>query len=513
MGFINPMLLIPPIIFHTSDRSGYAGLSKKMFRYLSFSALVIVFVGSALAGDSATPLADALQQQDLQQVRQLLDQHIDVNAPQIDGMTPLHWAVYHDDVRTTKLLLSADANPNAENRYGVPPLALACTSGNATIVELLLAAGANASAKLRGGETMLMTAARTGKLAPVQSLIARGCDVNARERRGQTALMWAAADGHAEVVDALIRAGADYRAALESGFTPLFFAVRNGHVAVVQRLLSTGIDVNETLHTEKATGKGPRSGTSPLLLAVENGHFDLAIGLLEAGAEPNDSQRGYTALHVITWVRKPVRGDGDPSPIGSGMATSLDCVRALVAHGANINALHGPHKGNNNALDKTDATAFLLAAETGDVTLMRLLLELGADPNLTNADHCTPLLAAAGVGVLSNGDQSAGTEEEAIETVALLLELGADINAVDDKGNSAMHGATYENRFELLEYLAQHGADIGVWNRKNNRRWTPLDIAYGHRPGNFRPCPESIQVLQRLMLAAGIEPPAAPPRS
>ncbi|MEQ1825117.1 MAG: ankyrin repeat domain-containing protein [Pirellula sp.] len=484
-----------------------------MLRTSCLVAFLVLCLCNLRAADSIAPLADAIQQQKTTQIEELLAQKVDVNAPQVDGMTPLHWAVYHEQERATERLLSAGANPNAQNRYGVPPLSLACASGNAKIVELLLTAGADAKATIRGGESMLMAACRTGKLAPVQSLIAHGADVNARERQGQTALMWAAADGHVEVVEALIREGADRFALLESGFTPLLFAIRNGHTQVVLRLLDSGVDVNSVVSNEKSTGKGPKPGTTPLLLAVENGHFDLAITLLRAGADPNERRRGYTPIHAMTWVRKPLRGDGDPPPIGSGKMTSLEFVRALVSHGADVNALHGQHKPNGGALNKTKATAFLLAAETGDVPLMKLLLELGADPKLVNVDHCTPLLAATGVGILSNGDESAGTEDDAIEAVKLLLDSGADINSVDDGGNSALHGAVYENRSKLIEYLTDHGADISIWNRPNKRGWTPLDIAQGHRPGNFRLAPESIEVLKRLLRAAGIEPPPARPRS
>ncbi len=484
-----------------------------MLKSILIVAATVVGMVSLRAADSAAPLADAIQQQDVSQIEKLLGQQVDVNAAQVDGMTPLHWAVYHEQERATKRLLSAGADPNAVTRYGVLPLSLACTNGNAQIVEMLLAAGAKATASHSGGETMLMIACRTGKLAPVQSLIARGADVNARERGGQTALMWAAADGHIEVVDALIRAGADPLATLESGFTPLLFAVRNGHTPVVLRLLASGVDVNSSVTNDKANGRGLKAGTTPLLLAVENGHFDLAIALLKVGADPNDKRRGYTPLHAITWVRQPLRGDGDPSPIGSGKTTSLEFVRVLIEHGADVNALHGSHKPNGGALNKTNATAFLLACETGDVPLIKLLLELGADRTLVNIDHCTPLLAATGVGILSNGDESAGTEEEAIETVKLLLELGADINAVDEHGNTAVHGAVYENRSKLIELLAEREADINIWNRPNKRSWTPLDIAQGHRPGNFRLAPESIDVLERLMRAAGIEPPPARPRN
>ena len=473
-------------------------------KFLSIGAacLAVLFsLTSAYASDS-TPLVDALKANDLATAHSLLKQDADVNATHSDGMTALHWAVYHDDLATTKLLIDAGAKVNSQNRYGIPALSLACKNGNAEIVELLLQAGADPNATIEGGETVLMTAARTGVVGSVESLVAHGADVNAKERKGQTALMWAAADGHADVVDALVHAGADFRESVKSGFTAFFFAVRQGHADVVSRLLQAGIDVNDTMQPDKSATKQSMQGTSPLVLAVENGHLELAIALLDAGADPNDDQAGFTALHAITWVRKPVRGDGDPSPVGSGRIASLEFVRELLTHGADVNALHGKQGAGNGKMNRTGATAFLLASETGDLPLLKLLLELGADPTLANVDQCTPLLAAAGVGVLSNGDESAGTEEEAIETVQLMLELGADINAVEEHGESAMHGAAYKSWTKLVQFLADNGADINVWNQKNKRNWTPLKIAEGNRPGNFRPSPETVEAIQRLMRSA-----------
>lgn len=463
------------------------------------------------AADGSAPLADALRRQHTELVEELLENPANFYTAQPDGMTPLHWATQQQLPDVVRRLLAGGVDPNVANRYGVSPLSIACTNGDGEIVEMLLAAGANANAALPGGETPLMTAARTGKLKPVQALIARGADVNARERKGQTALMWAAAEGNVEAVDALIKAGADPLVELPSGFNAFFFAIRNGQQDVVQRLLKAGMDVNQAIEPRKANNQGLKAGTTPLLLAIENGHFALAIALLEAGANPNENRRGYTPLHAITWVRKPLRGDGDPPPFGSGTVSSLQFVRVLVERGADVNARHGPHKPAGGALNKTEATPFLLAAETGDLPLLKLLLKLGADPDLCNLDDCTPLLAATGVGILSNGDESAGTEDEAIEVVRWLLTLGADINAVDKLGNSALHGATFENRSQLLEFLAEQGADVNIWYRPNSRRWTPLDIAYGQRPGNFRPNPESLAVLQRLLQAAGIEAPPPPP--
>lgn len=482
-----------------------------MFRIVAGWALSMFLIGGALAAEptpkSVSPLADALQVQDVETARDLIERGADVNSTQVDGMTPLHWAVYHDDVEITRRLLAAKADPNAANLYDVPPIWTACRNGNATIVSSLLHAGANPNATVRGDETALMAASRTGIPEVVRQLIEHGADVNAKERKGQTAVMWAAAAGNAAVVRILIEAGADFQTPLKSGFTPLFFAVRQGHSDVVRQLLDAGIDVNQRMKPERRASNGPGEGTSPLILAIENGHFELAAMLLQAGADPNDRGPGYTPLHAITWVRKPIRGDGDPPPHGSGSVSSLELVRILVASGANVNATHGTHRPNRSALNRTDATPFLLASETADVPLMRLLIELGADPTIPNADHVTPLLAASGVGVLGDGDETAGTEEEAIEAVQLLLDLGADVNAVDDEGKTAMHGAAFKSWTKLVVFLADHGADVEVWNQKNDRGWTPLMIAQGHRPGNFRPSQPTIDAIELVMRRAGVEPP------
>jgi ankyrin repeat protein len=471
--------------------------------------LMSCVAGPAAAIDSR--LADAVEKLDRTSIRTLLRQRVDVNAPQVDGMTALHWAAYQDDLETAKLLLKAGAKAKAENRYGVTPLSLACQNGNGDLVELLLAAGADPNTTLRGGETALMTAARTGKAGPVKALLACGARIDAKEKRGQTALMWAAAEGHVAVVELLLKGGADFRTPLaNSGFTPLFFAAREGRIEVVRALLKAGADVNETMQPGKTTGKGPRKGTSALILAVENGHFDLAVALLEAGADPNDQRSGFTALHALTWVRKPNRGDGDdgdPSPIGSGNLSSLQFIRKLVEHGADVNARLTSGKGGPGLFNKVGATPFLMAAATADAVYMRLLVELGAKPLLGNVDNCTPLMAATGIGIGgAAANETAGTEPEVLEAAQLALTLGVDVNAVDANGETAMHGAAYKNLPEVVQFLADNGAKIEIWNRTNKYGWTPLLIAEGHRPGNFKPSAETIAALQHVMQVAGVMP-------
>jgi ankyrin repeat protein len=438
-----------------------------------------------------------------------------------DGTTPLHWAVHRNDVKAAEALIRAGASVNAANRYGVPPLSLAATNGSAAMIELLLKSGADPNATQAEGETALMTASRTGVPAAVKALLAHGADVNATESwRGQTALMWAAAEGNAEVIELLLEAGAQVNARSKAGFTALLFAAREGQISAVRALLAAGANVNDAL---LASGRGrrggapggarpaPRGGSSALVLAVGSGHFELAAALLDAGADTNAAAQGWTALHHITWIRKPGTGSNDPAPYGSGNMDSLTLVRKLKAHGADVNArvTRRPPAGVT-ALNLVGATPFFLAARGGDAELMRLLVELGADPLLPNEDGTTPLMAAAGVGTHSPGED-AGAPPEALEAVKLAIALGNDVNAVDKNGNTAMHGAAFKQLPEVVKVLAENGARVDVWNKNNVSGWTPLRIAVGvHRGMNFRFHIPTAEALRELMVRAGVSTEVEP---
>jgi len=471
---------------------------------------IALVIGGTLSAVPVAPLADAVEGKDHSATRTLLKQKADVNASQVDGMTALHWAAYQDDLKTTKLLLKGGANVEVKNRYSVTPLSLACLNGNGEMVELFLEAGADPNTTLTGGEPVLMTAARTGKVPAVKALLASGADVNAKGRRKQTALMWAAAEGNSDVVHLLLEAGADFRAQIDSGFTPLLFAVREGRAAVVHALLKAGLDVNEPVDPAKPSDLA--KGVTPLMMAVENGHFELAVDLLKAGADPNDLRLGYTALHALINVRKPPSGDDKfsiPPPLGSGNLSSLQFVRELIKHGADIN------KKRNNSVNKSrggkGATAFFEASATADAPYMRLLVALGADPLITNAANSTPLMVAAGVGT-KLADSSAGTESEILEVAQLLLDLGVDIDAVDNNGETAMHGAAYKNLPGLVQFLDDHGAKIEIWHKRNKKGSTPYLIAAGYRPGNFKVSAETMAAIKEVMHAHGKEPTEKPPK-
>ena len=163
--------------------------------------------------------------------------------------------------------------------------------------------------------------------------------------------------------------------------------------------------------------------------------------------------------------------------------SSLAFARKLVAKGANVNArvTRRPPAGITG-LNMIGGTPFLLAARTADAEYMRLLVELGADPLLTNEDGTTPLMVAAGVGTVAPGEDP-GTEPEVREATEVALKFGGDLNAVDKNGETAMHGAAAKHVPSVVEFLVDSGANIEIWNRKNKQGYTPLEITQGVQRG------------------------------
>ena len=483
-------------------------------------ALWVVAPTRAAAGREAPPLLAAVKAADVQAVRLLLQQRVDPNAPDADGTTALHWAVHRDDGDTVDLLIQAGADATLANRYGVTPLSLACTNGAVAVIERLLNAGADPNSLLPGGETALMTAARSGMADAVALLIARGADVNATESsRSQTALMWAAAQGNASVIKVLLDAGAD-RTARSTGpassetrtpsrgiqfrdyarrgridaFSTLLFAVRAGHREAAQVLLDAGVDVNETAS----------DGSSAMAVAAVNAHWELAAFLLDRGANPNAAAQGWTALHQVVRTRTLNIGQF-PHPVPTGRISSLDLARQLIAAGADLNArmtkdFSDGYRGGR--FRRIGTPPFLLAAKGADYAMMRLLADAGADPSLTNNTGTTALMVASGVGMLYVNEDS-GTNDDALEAVKVALELGADVRAVNDSGNTALHGGALRGSNPIVQLLVDRGARLDV---RNKNGVTPLQVANGEefRNAGLQRRPETVALLRELMTARGL---------
>ena len=488
-------------------------------KQLTWRGMVMVMLCAApsvAAGAADVRLVEAAAKADVAEVRALIQQGMDVNAPYGDGATALHWAAHWDNQEMANLLIRAGAAVNAANDLGVTPLWLAGQNGSAAMAERLLTAGANPNIALSSGETPLMAAARSGHAPLVKLLLAAGADVNATEKRqGQTALMWAASQKHTSVAQALIASGADVRARTKEwlehvqfaggatlgvlggqivlpqhrngGYTPLMFSARSGDVKTAAVLLAAGADINEP------TG----SGTTPLVVAAHSGFGTFGAFLLEAqqlleldrGADPNLAAGGYTALHAAI------------------LRSDLDLVKALLAHGADPNARIEKATPVGRSADDyaltlqlIGATPFWQAASYNELEIMRALVAGGANPSLTTPDGKTALAAAVrptdpgrGSG-LGDRRTARANERTILEAVTLIVDQYVDVNAVDDKdGDTPLHiaatGAVGVRRgsssdaplgFSLIvQYLVDKGADLQAMNYKGQ---TPLAAATAAGP-------------------------------
>ena len=477
------------------------------------SFLLVLILSCSLQGQQTDEpiLADAVEQNHFALTERLLGSKADVNATQGDGMTALHWAVYHDRPKLTKQLIAAGAKVNRLTKFGIAPLTIACQNGSESIVRMLLDHGANPNTIRDGGEAALATAARAADSGPIKSLLAAGALIDRKDKSGQTALMWAAAAGNTEVVKVLLQKHADQSVTLPSGFTALTFAIRNGHTNVVKQLLRDDTDINQTLQKSGSGKSNSKTGISLLMLAVENAHYELAVMLLQAGANPNDDRTGFAPLHALSWVRKPEIGDnerGNPPPRGSGAITSLEFAKALVAHGADVNLPKRRNGGRHLRISVKGATPFLCAASTADIAYMKTLLALGADPTATTSKNQNALLMAAGIDEGPNAD-GPGTAAEHLAAVTYLLGLGVhNLDELDSNNQSVMHAAAYKSLPKVIRLLDSKGANIDIWNCKNKQGRTPLDIARGDRPGNFKPDLDTAQALEEVMQKHQVKIPA-----
>jgi uncharacterized protein len=500
-------------------------------------AVVVIFLAALAAQMKDTRLADAVQNSDRPAIRSLLAKKVDVNALQGDGTTALHWAAFNDDLEVAKLLLAAGANVKATTRIGaITPLFLACKNGSAPMIELLLKGGADLNSATETGTTALMMAASAGNPEALKVLIAHGANVNARDlAHGQTPLIFAASLNRAEAIRMLMASGADPSitskviktervrfnadgvpatdesptpvkeeakapsqqkqgrgergAATMGGQTALLYAARDGQIDAARALVEGGANVNQA---------NPEEKTTPLVMAIINGHFDLAKMLLDRGADPNLANIwGLAALYATidvqwapyAWFPQPITAQEN--------ITHLELMKALIAKGADVNAKLGKKIwvrsfGDRSWADPVGATPFWRAAQSDDVAAMKLLVAAGADPKIPSAGGDTALMVAAGLGWAPNNSTVVPDSWKA--AVEYCIEMGLDVNAVDARGYTALHGVAFRGDNDLIKFLVAKGAKTDVKTKTGD---TIADMANGPIPHSI-PHADTVALLESL---------------
>ena len=524
---------------------------------------------NAPQADGATAIQWAAYRNDLGMADLLIVAGANVKTPNREGATPLYLASINGSPAMIEKLLKAGADPNERGPHGETPLMLASRNGNTESIQVLLdrKADVNAKEKLRG-TTALMWAAEQAHPAAVKLLIEHGADVraasnsdtrNARNNLADTvtkrlnsrlgAIGQARGQGNgksapgAPPVPTAARAQNSPEPLGENaeaffvpskitdggGLTPLVYAAREDCMDCAKTLVEAGADVNQRTHY----------GWTALLTATQNRHYKLAAYLLDHGANPNIANNGgWTPLYLATDNRDIESGD---YPVRTPDLDHLDYIKLLLSKGANVNAricgvasttpstcIGDSTETRNNFtmqwLFEDGATPFLRAAQSGDVALMKLFLDHGANPKIFTAHNVTPLAVSSGIGWVE-GVTFEWSEAESLDAVKMCLALGIDPNVADDEGRTALHGAAHKGRTEVIQLLVDHGAKLDAHDGGSRdsingallgKTWIPLDWARGLvRVGvqSAIPHPEAERLLIKLMTERGLAIPPPPASS
>jgi len=299
------------------------------------------------------------------------------------------------------------------------------------------------------------------------------------------------------------------------GLTPLIFAAREGDLQSAKHLLDAGADVNQT----------SEYGWTPLLTATNNRHYQLGKYLLERGANPNLANKGgWTPLYLATDNRNIEGGD---YPVPKADMDHLEYIKLLLDRDADPNA-----RAKENTLTRTiftmqwfyeaGATPFVRAAQSSDTALMQLLLDYGADPFIATDNGDTALTASSGIGWVE-GVTFERSAKENFEAMRVLLDLGLDPNGANREGRTPLMGAALKGRSDVVQMLVDRGArldqrDGGSRDTDNSvstlsgHTWSALDYADGLvRVGvqSAVPRAETAALLRKLMTDRGL--PVPPP--
>jgi ankyrin repeat protein len=506
---------------------------------------VLLFAGANVKASTRlggyTPLLLAAQQGHSAVIAALIAAGSDVKAANTLGTTPLMLAAASGDAASVTMLVENGAEIEAkEKTFGQTPLMFAAAANRPDAIAALIKAGADLKAtskvnnvgSLSGPEQEFLAAAsgsgnqaggngqgRAGQVvAPGAQAAQAAPAAGGGGGRGGRGGGGAAGIDRPYFYNELIGA--------QGGATALLLATRGGYTDAAKMLVAAGANVNQI-------SAGDR--TSPLLIATINGHFDLGMWLLEQGANPNlAAHNGVTPLYAalnVTWAPRALYPQ--PRAYNQQRATYLEFMKALLDKGANPNARltrkvwYSEYNFDLAGVDEIGATPLWRAAFAGDVPAMALLMERGADPNIPTmrpagrqrlgdatevrqaADVSSlppvpiggpgvPVLqAAAGVGFGEGFAANSHIHSPAgfMPGIKYLVEVaGADVNAVDHDGNTALHHAAARGDNEAILYLVSKGADVTKVNREGQ---TVADMANGPVQ-RTQPYPETLKLLEKL---------------
>ncbi len=475
--------------------------------------------------EGVTPLAMACLDGNLPIIDRLLKAGADAKERGPNGETLLMFAARNGRVEVVKRLLAAGADVNArEELRGTTALMWAAEQRHPDAVKALLAAGADpAMTSGPAGLPQNYMAPRVNVAAVEQARARRARAVAAGrtydeqvafERRNPPGGGAPAGGRPAEAAaddDTLVQAGLVGKGG--GGLTALVFAAREGDIESAKALLDGRASINQT--TEY--------GWTPLLTAINNRNYALAKMLVDRGADVNLANKGgWTPLYLATDNRNIEGGD---YPVPQPDLDHLEIIRALLEHGANPNA-----RVRDNTLTRTiftmqwffedGATAFVRAAQSSDTELMKLLLEFKADPFIATANGDTALTAAGGVGWVE-GVTYERSPQENVEALRMLLDLGFDPNGANNEGRTALMGAALKGRNAAVQLLVERGARLDQQDRGSRdtdkigsaaagHTWQALDYAEGLvRVGvqSATAYPETAALIRRLMKDRGLPVP------
>ena len=303
--------------------------------------------------------------------------------------------------------------------------------------------------RLKQAKAALVAALSADDRSEIKGLIESGADVNTTDEQGDTALLAAVYAGDIGFIKRLIELGADVNIANKDGETALILAVRYINFNVVKILIGAGADVNK---------KG-KLGRTALMEALSAGDIELIKGLIESGADVN------TCNNI-----------GDTTLMLAAHSDNTNVLKLLIGAGADVNKID---EGWCKSLGQT---ALSVAVNSGKHKNIELLLEAGADVNagkqecpglmyqilLETTRRPEPLIRNLGVNAKDKFGFpfiSLATREQYGRALPALIREGADVNALDSFGNTALH---IINNKEKRCLLLAAGARINVFNEEQH---------------------------------------------